>query len=88
MSSKLVKKQLGAVLAGGHPKSAGGQPASGVAGKRKPKSKKPAKKRRKAPAADPDRVREANLQYFRKTATPSEATQQLLAQVGASLLRA
>jgi hypothetical protein len=77
--SKAVKKQL-ALLSGGVDKPAD---------EKKPKyaKRKAQRKAQKAAAAatqaahDPVRLQEANLRYYRRTAAPSSATQELIDRV-------
>ncbi len=85
MSSKLVKKQLGAVLAGAVEKSQASQSLAPntKASKRKQDKKKKDRKTHKnnKQAPNPDRILESNLKYLRGTLAPSAATQDLLSQV-------
>jgi len=83
MSSKLVKKQLGAVLAGTSDKSHASVGAtSNKATKRKQKAKanKKSTKNKKA-QSDPKQVLEANLKYLKGTIVSSDSTRDVLAQV-------
>ncbi len=81
MSSKLVKKQLSSVLAGAVDKSR--NPTSQTApAKAKRRQRKPKKGPKGAAAKGPsaEAIRAANLQYYKETARPSAATQELLAK--------
>lgn len=82
MSSKLVKKQLGTILAGAVEKSqitSQQKPKKNkVEQKKLKKQQKQVKKEKRGPNVEA--VRRANLQYFSQTAKPAAATQVLLAQ--------
>jgi hypothetical protein len=81
MSSKLVKKQLGTILAGAVEKSQ-------ITSQQKTKKSKTDRKKLKIQQKQAikergpsvEAVRRANLQYFSQTTKPAAATQDLLAQ--------
>ena len=92
MSSKSLKKQLNAVLAGGIDKQ------QQTEGKKSKDSKGVQRRKRKAKAAAAalgggaqaqaaaqQAVVDSNLAYFQRTQAPSEAAQTLLAKVGRAL---
>lgn len=79
MSTKLVKKQLGSILAGAVEKSQSTSQQPSKTNRRQKKAKRKAKKNiERGPTAEV--VRRTNLQYFAQTTKPSSATQDLLAQ--------
>lgn len=73
MSSKLVKKQLSAVLN----TSSGGIDKKGAGKKARRRSKK-----QQAAEAPEQAVVETNLAYYKRTAAPSDPAKELLAKVG------
>lgn len=79
MSSKLVKKQLSALLSGGVSEK--------KASSSRRRSKKKSKQQLGEAAAPVQPVVESNLKYYRRTKAPSAATKDLLAQVPSARLR-
>ena len=79
MSTKLVKKQLGSILAGAIENS---QATSQQPSKAKRRQQKAKRKSKKVTERGPNKelVRRTNLQYFTQTSKPSSTTQDLLAQ--------
>jgi hypothetical protein len=85
MSSKLVKKQLGTILAGAVEKSQIPKIPSDQKAKKKSKAdqkklRKQHKQAKQQRGPNVEAVRRANLQYFSQTTKPAAATQDLLAQ--------
>jgi hypothetical protein len=82
MSSKLVKKQLGTILAGAEkkPHIASDQKAKKSKTKDQKKLRKQIKQAKQKRGPSTEAVRRANLHYFSQTAKPAAATQDLLAQ--------
>ena len=82
MSSKLVKKQLGTILAGAVEKSQitsyQQKPKKSKTDQKKLRKQQKQAKQKRGPSAEAVRI--ANLQYFSQTAKPASATQDLLAQ--------
>lgn len=81
MSSKLVKKQLGSILASVVEKSqitTNQKTKRSKTDQKKLKKKQKQAKQKQGPSVEA--VRRANLQYFSQTAKPAAATQDLLAQ--------
>jgi hypothetical protein len=81
MSAKAAKKLL-ATLGGQGDADAESAKQTGLSKwARRKQLKKTAKKSAIKKEQDPERVREANLRFYRRTAEPSGATQELLAKV-------
>ncbi|KAG7668088.1 hypothetical protein NADE_005128 [Nannochloris sp. 'desiccata'] len=81
MSSKLVKKQLGTILASAVEKSqitADQKTKRSKTDQKKLRKQQKQAKQKRGPSVEA--VRRANLQYFSQTAKPAATTQDLLAQ--------
>ena len=82
MSSKLVKKQLGSILAGAVEKSTGASHKQhSNKSKRRQNNLKSQNKVKKERGSSKDAIRRANLQYYTQTSKPSAATKDLWAKV-------